>query len=106
MARAEFEQNRQNSGALETCLHRHAGSDLCLWAIARPAPGDKPLDEAELAMIAQIVAPRLAGMTPSSVHRRYEELSRRTGTATGQKRRSGVERLRSHVSRLETETGD
>ena len=57
----------------------------CLWAIARPAPGDKPLDEAELAMIAQIVAPSLAGMTPSSVHRRYEEFSIRTGTATGAK---------------------
>ena len=85
MARAEFHQNRQDPGALETCLHRRAGSDLCLWAIARPAPGDKPLDQAELAMIAQIVAPHLAGMTPSSVHRRYEEFSIRTGTATGAK---------------------
>jgi hypothetical protein len=104
MARAEFEQKRQDPGALETFLHRRAGSDLCIWAIARPAPGDKPLDEAELAMIAQIVAPRLAGMTPSSVHRRYEELSRRTGTATGAKEEE--RRGASQVSRLETETGD
>jgi hypothetical protein len=76
--RAEFEEKRQDPEALEDLLRRKAESNFCIWAIARPAAGAKPLDEAERAMIAQIVAPPLAGMTPGSVHRRHE-LSRRTG---------------------------
>jgi hypothetical protein len=81
-ARAEFEENRQDPGALEGWLRRRAESDLCVWSIARLAARDKPLDEFEQAMIAQVVAPRLAGMTPGSVHRRHEETFRRTGPAT------------------------
>jgi hypothetical protein len=74
--RAEFEQERKDPGALADLLRRVAASDLCVWAIARPSD-DKPLDDDERAMIAQTVAPRLAGMTPGSVHRRHE-FSRRT----------------------------
>jgi hypothetical protein len=95
--RAEFEENRQDPGALAAWLRRRAESDLCVWAIARLAAGDKPLDEDERAMIAQSVAPRLAGMTPGSVHRR-RELSRGNGPAT----RTEVQELRgmSQVSSL------
>jgi hypothetical protein len=89
MLRADFEQSRQYPEALAALLRRHAESDLCVWAIAHPAASDRPLDEAERAMIAQIVAPQLAGMTPGSVHRRYEFASR-TGAAT----RTEAEELR------------
>jgi hypothetical protein len=68
--RAEFQEKRQDPGALEDLLREHAESSLRLWDVARPAAGDKPLDDAERAMIAQVVAPRLAGMTPGSVRRR------------------------------------
>ena len=70
--RAEFKEKRQDPGALAKLLRRHAESSLRLWDIARPADDDRPLDEAERAMIGQIVAPRLAGMTPGSVHRCHE----------------------------------
>ena len=70
--RAEFEEKRQDPAALADLLRRHAVSDLCLWTIARPAADGKPLDEDERAMIAQTVAPRLAGMTPGSVDFRRE----------------------------------
>jgi hypothetical protein len=79
--RAEFEEKRRDPEALAALLRRLAESDLCVWAIARPAASNMPLDEAERAMIAQVVAPRLAGMTPGSIHRRHE-LSRRTDPAT------------------------
>jgi hypothetical protein len=36
------------------------------------AATEKPLDDAETAMVAQSVAPHLAGMTPGSVYRRHE----------------------------------
>ena len=62
--RAEFQQKRQDPEALADLVRRLAESDLRVWDIARPAAGDKPLDDAECAMIAQIVAPPLAGMTP------------------------------------------
>ena len=78
MIRAEFQQNREDPEALAHLLCRYADSDLRVWAIARPADGDRPLDEAERAMIAQTVAPRLAGKTPGSVHRRHK-LSERNG---------------------------
>ena len=71
-ARAEFEEKRQNPEALANLLRQVAESDLCVWTIARPAAGDKPLDEDERAMIAQIVAPPLAGMTPGTVHGRHK----------------------------------
>jgi hypothetical protein len=75
--RAEFEEKRRDPEALAALVRRLAESDLCVWAIARPAASNMPLDEAERAMIAQVVAPRLAGMTPGSVHRR-RKLSRLT----------------------------
>ena len=84
--RAEFEEKRQDPEALAALLRWLAELDFCVWVIARPAAGDRPLDEAERAMIAQSVAPRLAGMTPGSVHRRHE-LSRRTGPAISTEKR-------------------
>ncbi len=71
-ARAEFEKSRENPEAFAALLRRLAASNHCVWAIARLATGDKPLDEAEAAMIAQVVAPDLAGMTNGSVHRRHK----------------------------------
>lgn len=68
--RAEFEHKRNNPEAFAQLLLRIADSDHCVWAIARSAAGGKPLDDAERAMIAQVVAPRLAGMTPGSAHPR------------------------------------
>ncbi|HYT93288.1 MAG TPA: hypothetical protein VEL76_31505 [Gemmataceae bacterium] len=74
---AEFARTRENPEALEAMLRRLADSDIHIWAIVRPNKaevrrGFKPLDEAENAMIAQVVAPHLAGMTPGSVHRRHK----------------------------------
>jgi hypothetical protein len=69
--RAEFEEKRQDPEALADLLHRLAGSQFRVWAVARPSAGAKPLDETERAMIAQSVAPHLAGMTPGSVHHRH-----------------------------------
>jgi ribosomal protein L16 Arg81 hydroxylase len=69
--RAEFEQTRSDPEAFEQFLRRLAASDQSVWAIARSAATEKPLDDAEAAMIAQIVAPHLAGMTPGSVHHRH-----------------------------------
>ena len=70
--RAEFEETRSNPEAFASLLRRLAASDLSVWAIARSAATEKPLDDAEVAMIAQIVAPHLAGMTPGSVYRRHQ----------------------------------
>lgn len=78
--RAEFREKRRDPEALENMLRRLAGSDTCVWAVAGGAD-DEPLDEAERAMIAQIVAPRLAGMTPGAVRSRHER-SGRAGPAT------------------------
>ncbi len=69
--RAEFEQARNNPEAFEQFLRRLADSDLSVWAIARAAAAEKPLDDEEAAIIAQIVAPHLAGMTPGNVHHRH-----------------------------------
>ena len=70
--RVEFDQTRSNPEAFAQLLRRLAASDLSVWAIARFAARDKPLDDAETAMIAQIVAPHLAGMTPGNVHCRHQ----------------------------------
>lgn len=70
--RAEFEQTRSNLEAFEQLLRRLAASDQSVWAIARSAGTEKPLDDAEMAMVAQIVAPHLAGMTPGSIYRRHQ----------------------------------
>ena len=42
-----------------------------VWPVAEAAAKAAPLDDAERAMIAQAVAPHLAGMTPGSIHRRH-----------------------------------
>lgn len=69
--RAEFEQTRSDPEAFTQLLRRLAASDLSVWTIARSATSEKPLDDTEAAMLAQIVAPHLAGMTHGSVHRRH-----------------------------------
>ena len=79
--RAEFDKRRDDPEAFAHLLNRLADSDICIWPIALLAADERPLDEAERAMIAQTVAPRLAGMTAGSVHRRHE-FSRRPGSAT------------------------
>lgn len=81
MLRADFEKKRQDPEELAELLRQHAESEFRLWAIARPAAAAKPLDEDERAMIAQTVAPRLAGMTPGSVPHRYNFL-KPSGSAT------------------------
>jgi len=70
--RAEFKEKRANAEAFAHLLRRIADSDQCVWAVAQSAARDNPLDDAEKAMIAQVVAPHLAGMTQGSVHRRHE----------------------------------
>jgi hypothetical protein len=60
-ARAEFARKRDDPVALSALVSRMAESDECVWPIARSAAGDRPLDDDEKAMIAQIVAPHLAG---------------------------------------------
>jgi hypothetical protein len=69
---AEFAEKRINPGAFEKLLRRIAGSEQCVWAVGRAAATETPLDDEEQAMIAQIVAPDLAGMTPGGVYRREE----------------------------------
>lgn len=71
-AHTEFAETRSKPEAFVQLLRRLADSDLSVWAIARSAARDKPLDDAEAAMIAQIVAPHLAGMTPGNVHCRHQ----------------------------------
>ena len=68
----EFEQKRNNPEAFTHLLLRIAESDQSVWAVARTASRKKPLNVAERAMIAQIVAPHLAWKTPGSVYRRLE----------------------------------
>ena len=75
----EFREKRQDPKAFAALLRRLAASERSVWEIAGRAARIKPLDEAERAMIAHAVAPRLAGMTPGSVHHRYEEFSLRYG---------------------------
>jgi hypothetical protein len=100
MIRAEFRQKRENPEALAQLLSSYADSDLRVWAVARPAEGDRPLDEEEKAMIAQTVAPPLAGMTPGSVHRRHE-FSRRARLGREQQAEAPKD-----VSSLTPESGD
>jgi hypothetical protein len=68
----EFDQKREDPEAFATLLRRLAESNHRVWAIARLATRENPLHEEESAMVAQAVAPNLAGMTPGSVFRRHE----------------------------------
>ncbi len=73
--RSEFQEARSNPKAFEQLLRQLADSDLRVWEIAQSAAAEKPLDDEEAAMIAQIVAPRLAGMTSGCVYRRHQMAS-------------------------------
>ncbi len=66
-AEAEFSRLRGDPKALAEWLHRVAATDTPIWPIAKAASRSSPLDDAERAMVAQTVAPSLAGMTPNSV---------------------------------------
>ena len=103
---AEFEENRQDPEAFAALLRRLASSNDCVWGIARNAARVKPLDEAERAMIAQLVAPRLAGMTPGSVYRRHEFSGRTRPPTKIEEPELRVGRLKSHISGMSAETGD
>jgi hypothetical protein len=70
--RTEFEEVWSNPEAFAQLLRRLADSDLSVWTIARSATAEKPLDDEKAAIIAQIVAPHLAGTTPGSVYRRHQ----------------------------------
>lgn len=70
--RAEFQEARSNAEVFEQLLRRLADSDLRVWEIAQSAAAEKPLDDEEAAMIAQIVAPDLACMTAGGVFLRHQ----------------------------------
>jgi len=59
---------RADNGELWRLLRDIASSGRCVWDVTR-AVG---CTDDEIAMIAQAVAPRLAGMTPGSVFRRHK----------------------------------
>ena len=63
-------ETREN-GALWKLLRDIERSNLCVWDVARAIQ----CTEDELAMIAQIVAPHLAAMTPGSVYDRQQKLA-------------------------------
>lgn len=69
--RVEFVRARDDPEAFPALLDRLAASDTPVWAVAQAAAAGRPLNDDERAMIAQAVAPHLAGMTPGSVHQRY-----------------------------------
>lgn len=68
--RAEFQAKRNDPGAFLDLIERIVASDEPVWAVARSATKEKPLDDDERSMLAALVAPHLAGMTPGSVYRR------------------------------------
>jgi hypothetical protein len=63
----EFNRSRNNPAALAALLTYLSDTDQPIWPIAEVASRVKPLDDDERAMVAQAVAPHLAGMTPGSV---------------------------------------
>lgn len=67
---AEFARLRHNPLALLGFLKSLSSHDVPIWPVAEAAARCRPLDEAERAMVAQVVAPRLAGMTSGSVRQR------------------------------------
>ena len=72
---AEFQEQRNNPVAFAELLQRIANSNDCLWAVAQSAAKDKPLDDSERAMIAQVIAPELAWRSPSVAYR-FKELAK------------------------------
>lgn len=69
--RAEFQAKRNNPAAFALLLQRLAESDYPLWSVARCAAGDKPLDDDERAMLAELAAPHLACKSRGSVFLQY-----------------------------------
>ena len=72
---AEFAEKRSDPGAFAELLQRIANSDHCVWAVAKSAARENPLDDSETAMIAEVVAPDLAWRSPSLVYR-FKELAK------------------------------
>lgn len=75
-ARADFAACRDHPRAFEGYLRWLAASEIPVWPVAesvlREAPLANPEDAgAERALIASIVAPRIAAKTPGSVRRRH-----------------------------------
>jgi hypothetical protein len=66
----DFDRNRESPAAFWATLIRLERADIPLWELALLSP--KPLKESEAVMLAQVVAPPLAGMTPGSVHDRHK----------------------------------
>ena len=71
---AEFQEQRNNPGAFAELLQRIANSDHCVWAVAKTAARENPLDDSERAMIAEVVAPDLAWRSPRLAYR-FKELA-------------------------------
>ena len=63
---SEFDRSRGNPETFWGLLRRIANSDVRVWAVAEAATVQLPLDEAELAMVAQAAAPQLVRMTPGT----------------------------------------
>ena len=72
---AEFQEQRNNPGAFAELLQRIANSDHCVWAVAKTAARENPLDDSETAMIAEVVAPDLAWRSPCLAYR-FKELAK------------------------------
>ncbi len=70
---------RFDNGPLYCLLRDLERSGVCVWRLAK----DIDCNEDEMAMIAQVVAPHLAGMTPGNILRRPDTLpkGRRPGCA-------------------------
>lgn len=71
--RRQFVVLRRDPESLVAFLRYCAAADIPLWAVCCPYEGDRPLDDSEQAMIAQLIAPHLAGMTPGSIRKRNSE---------------------------------
>lgn len=58
--RCEFQVNRKDPAALAATLKNLAKQEAPIWRIAEPSTGERPLDDEERAMIAQMVAQEVA----------------------------------------------
>lgn len=68
--RAEFRATRDDPGAFLKLIERIVDSDQPVWAVAKSATQDKPLNEEERSMLAVLVAPHLAWQSRGHVFRR------------------------------------
>lgn len=67
-----FARAREDPGTLAALVTELVRRDVAVWPVAEEAARGRPLTGSERALIAQIVAPHLAGKTPGNVHRRHE----------------------------------